>query len=120
MLIKSMRNGWEPSVIPRGGHLVALLGTTSPRDGLEGEVEASLAGFLLSGSVCRRWWSTLASSVGSLRTQIRWCTGLGKSKSASPEVYQLASPTNYVTIGRSPHFFCFMGNRIGSSPGNRR
>ncbi len=90
-----------------GGHLVALLGTTSPRDGLEGEVEASLAGFssrvqcvAAGGAPCEFSWIAPNSN-----TLVYW---LGKSKSASPEVYQLASPTNYVTID-DPPFFLFHG-----------
>ncbi len=90
-----------------GGHLVALLGTTGPQDGLEGEVEASLAGFssriqcvVAGGAPCEFSW--IAPNSNAL---VYW---LGKTKSASPEAYQLASPTNYVTID-DPPFFLFHG-----------
>ncbi|MDA7904103.1 alpha/beta hydrolase [bacterium] len=91
-----------------GGHLVALLGTTNPQDGLEGEIEPSVQGFssriqcvAAGGAPCEFSW--IAPNSNAL---VYW---LGKSPAESPEVYQLASPTSYITKD-DPPFFLFHGN----------
>ena len=91
-----------------GGHLVALLGTTNPRDGLEGEIDASLLGFssqiqcvAAGGAPCEFSWIAPNSSV-----LVYW---LGKSQPESPESYLRASSTSYITPD-DPPFFLFHGN----------
>ncbi|MDG1513694.1 MAG: alpha/beta hydrolase [Mariniblastus sp.] len=91
-----------------GGHLVALLGTTNPQDGLEGEVDPSLVGFssrvqcvAAGGAPCEFSWVSPSSNVLAY-----W---LGNSKADAPEVYELASPTSYITTD-DPPFFLFHGN----------
>ncbi|MGB2501480.1 MAG: alpha/beta hydrolase fold domain-containing protein [Mariniblastus sp.] len=91
-----------------GGHLVALLGTTNPQDGLEGEIEPSVSGFsskiqcvVAGGAPCEFSWVAPDSNV-----LVYW---LGKSRAESPEVYQLASPTTYISAD-DPPFYLFHGN----------
>ncbi len=91
-----------------GGHLVALLGTTNPQDGLEGDIDASLLGFssqiqcvAAGGAPCEFSWVAPNSSA-----LVYW---LGKSQAESPESYQRASPTSYITPD-DPPFFLFHGD----------
>lgn len=96
--------GWGYSA---GGHLVALLGTTDAKDGLEGpDVEASspstrLQAVIAGGAPCD--FRAMAPNVGLLAY---W---LGGTRSEKPEVYHAASPRSFVTADDPPIFF-YHGN----------
>lgn len=83
-----------------GGHLVALLATTSPADGLEGPVEDSAPPSRIEAAV-----------AGAAPTDLRqflynptFYLFLGGSKEALPETYAAASPISFVTPDDPPMF----------------
>ncbi len=87
-----------------GGHLVALLGTSDPQDGLEGEVpeaerhvSSRLQAVAAGGAVCEFSWVDEDS-----RGLVYWLQG---SRSSRPEAFSKASPTTYITADDPPFYF---------------
>jgi acetyl esterase/lipase len=86
-----------------GAHLVALLGTTSPEDGLEGVDDPAkfpstrLQAVAAGGAPCD--FRILPPGVNGLAF---W---LGGSRGDMPEQYRLASPAAFVTKDDPPFFF---------------
>ncbi len=88
-----------------GGHLVALLGTSEPGDGLEGNISEAEKGIstrlqavACGGAPCDFTWVSEDA-----RTLEFW---LGDTKGANPEIYRLATPTSFITPDDPPfHFF---------------
>ena len=86
-----------------GAHLVSLLGTTSPEDGLEGVSEAAtlpstrLQAIAAGGAPCD--FRPLPPDEDFLAF---W---LGGSRGTMPEQYRLASPAAFITADDPPFFF---------------
>ena len=87
-----------------GGHLAAMLGTTDPQDGLEGDstpedrqISTRLQAVASGGAVCEFSWIDEKSKA--------LCYWLGKSRGDAPEVYNRASPTSYITPDDPPFYF---------------
>lgn len=95
-----------------GGHLVALLGTTAPTDGLEGDTEGDgtkndtistrLQAVVAGGAPCE--FRTLPEDKPWLSY---W---LGGTRRQQPEAYRTASPAAYVTADDPPMLFFHGGN----------
>ncbi len=94
--------GWGYSA---GGNLVALLGSTDAKDGLEGDVPASMTQYStrLQAVVCGG--APYEFSWASNRLLEFW---LGASRSKNPDVYLKASPLTYLDAN-DPPFFIYHG-----------
>lgn len=86
-----------------GAHLVSLLGTTSPADGLEGVADAAkfpstrLQAVAAGGTPCD--FRPIPNDVDGLAF---W---LGGTQGQLPEQYRLASPAAFITADDPPFFF---------------
>lgn len=87
-----------------GGHLVAMLGTSDPDDGLEGDVpddekqfSTRLQAVAAGGAPCEFSWID-----ENARTLDYW---LGGSRASKPETYRQASPITYITNDDPPFYF---------------
>lgn len=88
-----------------GGHLVSLLGTTDPSDGLEGDADEQLLEYstriqavAAGGAPCEFDWVSSNSLAF-------W---IGASRKQQPELYLSASPTTYIDV-TDPPFFLYHG-----------
>lgn len=87
-----------------GGHLVSLLGTTEPNDGLEGEIpegqeklSTRLQVVAAGGAPCEFSWIDEKS-----RALVFW---LGGTRGRKPDWYRKASPTTYISKDDPPFYF---------------
>ncbi len=87
-----------------GGHLVGLLGTTDPDDGLEGQVprelqphDSSVRCVVAGGAPCEFSW------IKEDATTLKYW--LQATRRAKPKTYADASPLSYVDAGDVPFFF---------------
>lgn len=89
-----------------GGHLACLLGTTGPKDGLEGtggnpkessRVQAVVSFFGPTDFTVRTWKPELEDKI--------LCPFLGCSFKDKPEAYKKASPVIYASKGAPPFLF---------------
>ena len=94
-----------------GGHLCAMLGTSDPSDGLEGDVEpgmenisSRIGAVAVGGAPCDFSWIDDDSRVLSY-----W---LGGSRNQKPDVFRAASPASYITADDPPFYFFHGGSDL--------
>ena len=98
-----------------GGHLAALLGTTSAGDQLKGPVEttnndpasARVQAVIAGGAVCDFSWIDPES-----RLLKYW---IGATRESDPAAYLAASPTHYIS-GEAPPFYFYHGEKDAIVP----
>lgn len=85
-----------------GGHLAAMLGTTGPRDGLEGDVEENGASSAVRAVAAYYGVFDLAAMAPAARNKGPLPKLLGARFEEQPESFALASPITYVDGGDPP------------------
>ena len=115
--IKLIRNRIVAYGYSAGGHLVAMLATTTPEDGLEGDASESIStrvsAVVCGGAPCEFSW--LEDDTWALNY---W---LGAPRSRIPETWRKATPLEYISRDDPPFLFFPCSRRhVGARPNHHK